>query len=1360
MSDFQHFRRYMNMERRKEKQTFIHWAQFSGSALVLCTLPVWAQQLQPSQWNPGGSLSVARSAPGGSVIGGVIPAGPKQGIFAVIGGVGASSNPTANVDLIDAFGNVTAGPNLHIPRFGHSVATDSRTVYVSGGITTGSAITSSLETLNAIGLTWINQTLSLDAACPACPSGAAPYYHQMAVSRGAEAVFVGGETATGFSPFIQEPQATYAFTTAATPRVNHTVTTLPDGRVVIIGGSDANGNPLGDIEIYSPVAAFGDVPQYDGDGNVVSIGGGLVSGPSLLHPRAFHTATLLPDGTILVAGGVDSTHQAITSTEIVNLTAGTSTEGPPLLVARAMHIAVPMNSQTNGGIMFIGGMTNGSPEAVPTGTAEVYEPWLQQFRLLGQSLATPRSQFAAANVGVNSIVVAGGLARTGSPLASTEVYPYPTLSSSDIYLNQSFSIAGAGWPAGATINVTVSSPNGSGYSTVLTAVAGASGDFTMSFTPPSGFAEFYFSTNLANGFDDVMVGPYGVHGCTQDGTTCYVFMNGDAFVNGKPGYGTLRDVLSLAADGLQVSLSATVALCSPLVLNRAVTLQGAPSVFQGCVQPDNATVQTRYFIVTGSNVVLNDLTLSHGLAQGVAAVGPNLQAGPGGGAGLGGGMVVSGGSVTLNRITFNTNQAQGGAGGSGTTDDNPPDVIGSNGTPDAAIIPYLPGGFGNGGAAGSYVDGSTSAPGNGNYGGGGGGGGFEDGSSGTGGAYGGNGAGGGTHHGGFLEGDTDYGGGGGGGAGLGGALYVQSGSVTLNSCTFLGNSATGGAGGLTNYNYPNGSPGQGAGNAVFVYGGTVSFDDANTNLSVCGSGAQDICSTGAPSQVQVSLDTAPPGQIFTFTPLSLIATLFSPANSTGSGSIVPVLDGPVDFYDGVTFLGSATPVNGEARLPAIRLPFGMHHIRAVYDNPFAQSASAAKTFLVYPLFSGPAPSVASFATGSLPTSLVTGDFNSDGIPDLAVIADNEIGFPEVFVHLGAGNGTFGAASAAGSLALSGGGLATTDFGFRGAASLGADNTAGLTVFEGNGHGAFPALFTADYAPLESTVVAADFNHDGYPDAASVELGGSPITVMMGNTSHTLSLGSAVANGASYSTIAVADLNGDGNPDLIAGSVLTTPAKVSVLLGNGDGTFRNPVDYTLGTIAGSVNSIAIGDFDGNGIPDIVADSPNGISILLGNGDGSMRPAFSTPFSDALKLAVGDFNGDGHDDVAVADESAKQVAIWLSDWQGGLDFIPFATYSLGATPVSLAVADFNGDGTADIAVTLKETNSIGILLGKSYTPCDVLLQTTPVNVADVQEMLNEVLGVFPPEHDLNGDGTVNVADMQVVARAAMGMSCSPF
>ncbi|MGD0506355.1 MAG: VCBS repeat-containing protein [Terriglobales bacterium] len=220
--------------------------------------------------------------------------------------------------------------------------------------------------------------------------------------------------------------------------------------------------------------------------------------------------------------------------------------------------------------------------------------------------------------------------------------------------------------------------------------------------------------------------------------------------------------------------------------------------------------------------------------------------------------------------------------------------------------------------------------------------------------------------------------------------------------------------------------------------------------------------------------------------------------------------------------------------------------------------------------------------------------------------------------------------------------------------------------------------------------------------------------------------SAPAAGTSPQSVAVGDFNGDGKPDL----VVANATNVGVLLGNGDGTFQAAVYYGAGS---GPRAVAVGDFNGDGKLDLVVGNvtSGNVSVLLGKGDGTFQPALNSAADNApYSVVVGDFNGDGKLDVAVANYNSGDVSVLLGKGDG--TFQPVVNYAVGSIPSSVVVGDFNGDGKLDLAVTNVFDNTVSVLLGNG----DGTFQA-PVNFDT---------GAYPwwvAVGDFNGDGKPDLA-----------------
>jgi hypothetical protein len=310
-----------------------------------------------------------------------------------------------------------------------------------------------------------------------------------------------------------------------------------------------------------------------------------------------------------------------------------------------------------------------------------------------------------------------------------------------------------------------------------------------------------------------------------------------------------------------------------------------------------------------------------------------------------------------------------------------------------------------------------------------------------------------------------------------------------------------------------------------------------------------------------------------------------------------------------------------------------------------------------------------------PSSLIAADFTGDGKADVVELAEQQDFNGWFAVFPGAGNGAFQSPlltflnSPCFDLCYA----AAGDFNRDGKLDLVVSVNRNIGVFLGNGDGTFQP--EVDYPGGGAFVGVGDFNGDGNLDIVTAD--GSNISILLGNGNGSFGQATSFPVGVLASSLVVSDFNNDGKLDL----AVATGASVAILLGNGNGTFGTTVAYS--TDPGSF-SVAIGDFNHDGKLDLATanSTSNTVSILLGNGDGTFGTATNLPVGGTPNfIAVSDFNGDQKSDIAAFNNSWEDVSILLGNGDG--TFQPaesFGTLGFG----DLAIADFNGDGTPDLAV----------------------------------------------------------------------------
>ncbi len=321
-----------------------------------------------------------------------------------------------------------------------------------------------------------------------------------------------------------------------------------------------------------------------------------------------------------------------------------------------------------------------------------------------------------------------------------------------------------------------------------------------------------------------------------------------------------------------------------------------------------------------------------------------------------------------------------------------------------------------------------------------------------------------------------------------------------------------------------------------------------------------------------------------------------------------------------------------------------------------------------------------FPVGQGAQAMTTGDFNADGILD---IATGNVNANTVSVLLGNGDGTFQPAQDFPTQVFPDG-VNAGDFNGDGRLDLIASNSNSdsVSVLLGNGNGTFQTAVnsTTGFGSNPNGVALGDVNGDGRLDAVTGNFNLDQAAVLLGNGDGTFLAPLPVGVGNAPDAIELLDLNGDGLLDLATSDF--GGDEVSTALGNGDGTFQPAQSFG---IANAPDDLAFGDFNGDGLLDLVTanGSTDDGSVFIGNGDGTMQPAATLVLpagSQPFAVAVGDINADGRLDLAFCNLSLDSASILLGNGDG--TFQAPQNFAIGSGPAAVGLADLNGDGCLDL------------------------------------------------------------------------------
>ena len=386
-----------------------------------------------------------------------------------------------------------------------------------------------------------------------------------------------------------------------------------------------------------------------------------------------------------------------------------------------------------------------------------------------------------------------------------------------------------------------------------------------------------------------------------------------------------------------------------------------------------------------------------------------------------------------------------------------------------------------------------------------------------------------------------------------------------------------------------------------------------------------------------------------------------------------------------------------------------------------------------------------FATGAKPYSVAIGDINGDGRPD--VVVGNASGVNgSISVLIGNGNGTFQTQQ---TFATGGNPRSTTLVDINGDNKLDVivanSLNSNVGVLLGNGNGTFQSqntFPTATGGPF--SLVVGDLNGDGHLDVVTTNIGSKSVSVLLGNGNGTFQAQQTFATGTQPWAVTIGDLNGDGVPDLaIANANYASSGTVSVLFGNGNGTFQSQQTFATGN---QPVAVTFGDANGDGRPDLIVASfnSNSLSVLLNTSGNFSGQVFTV---DHVWPSVTSINHVTQTNAATNATSVSFMATF-SEPVTGVDVSDFSlveTGTVGATttqvtPVStsvytVTVSGIGGSGT--LGLNLVDNNSIRDIAGNplvgANAPASFANQTTFATGASPRSATTG---------DVNGDGKIDV------------------
>ncbi len=354
-----------------------------------------------------------------------------------------------------------------------------------------------------------------------------------------------------------------------------------------------------------------------------------------------------------------------------------------------------------------------------------------------------------------------------------------------------------------------------------------------------------------------------------------------------------------------------------------------------------------------------------------------------------------------------------------------------------------------------------------------------------------------------------------------------------------------------------------------------------------------------------------------------------------------------------------------------------------------------------------------YTAGTNSRALTAADLDGDGDVDLAVANQgNANAAADVAILMNNGNGTFAAPASTGTGTQTPQAITSADLDGDGDIDLAVAKTTGnntqgnLGIMLNNGDGTFAAMVDVTVGIGPTAVFAGDLDGDGDADLAVVNIddgsanGTGNLTILRNDGSANFTPAQTPTVGVFPLSVHGSDLDGDGDLDLlVANQGQTLSGDVAVLMNNGDATFASARYFEGGD---QPSDAVLADLDGDGDPDMLMSNSganaNSISVIVNQGSGRFVAAenfVAVPQAGPSGIVVADFDGDGDGDLAVSNSTGGNVAILMNN--GPAIYAPSVTYSAGGTsPQSVAAADLDADGDIDLVTANRGSNNVSILL----------------------------------------------------------------